>query len=96
MINKPPPSKGLNSSNPIITPTRGRGFINQGSTLGQPWEVVLIGSQSVEHRTLVERFGNLKVCCRHSCRPVNFLVTNFGTELSFYGPTPPEPLAPRP
>ena len=33
MINKPPPLKGLNSSMPIITPVKGRGFINQGSGL---------------------------------------------------------------
>ena len=34
MINKPPPFKGLNIGIPIITPIKGRGFMNQGSTLG--------------------------------------------------------------
>ena len=34
MINKPPPFKGLNISIPIRIPTKGRGFINQGSGLG--------------------------------------------------------------
>ena len=33
MINKPPPFKGLDSRIPIIIPTKGRGFIHQGSTL---------------------------------------------------------------
>ena len=35
MINKPPPFKGLNMRMPIIIiiPIKGRGFINQGSTL---------------------------------------------------------------
>ena len=31
MINKPPPFKGLNIRIPIITPIKGRGFINQES-----------------------------------------------------------------
>ena len=34
MINNPPPFKGLNTRIPIIIPMKGRGFINQGSTLG--------------------------------------------------------------
>ena len=34
MMNKPPPFKGLNIRIVIIIPTKGRGFINQGSTLG--------------------------------------------------------------
>ena len=34
MINKPFPFKGLNIGIPIIIPFKGRGFINQGSTLG--------------------------------------------------------------
>ena len=34
MINKPPPFKGLNIGIPIIIPTKGRGYINQGSGLG--------------------------------------------------------------
>ena len=34
MINNPPCFKGLNTSIPIITPIKGRGFINQGSGLG--------------------------------------------------------------
>ena len=33
MINKPPPFKGLNIRIPIVIPIKGRGFINQGSTL---------------------------------------------------------------
>ena len=33
MINKPPPFKDLNIRIPIIIPTNGRGFINQGSGL---------------------------------------------------------------
>ena len=33
MINKPPAFKGLNIRIPIIIPIKGRGFINQGSTL---------------------------------------------------------------
>ena len=33
MINKPTPFKGLNIRIPIIIPIKGRGFINQGSTL---------------------------------------------------------------
>ena len=33
MINKPPGFKGLNVGIPIIIPIKGRGFINQGSTL---------------------------------------------------------------
>ena len=33
MINKPPPFKGLNVRIPSIIPTKGRGFINQGSGL---------------------------------------------------------------
>ena len=33
MINTPPPFKGLNIRIPIITPIKGRGFINQGSGL---------------------------------------------------------------
>ena len=33
MIHKPFPVKGLNIKIPIITPVKGRGFINQGSTL---------------------------------------------------------------
>ena len=32
MINKHPPFKGLNSRIPIIIPTKGKGFINHGST----------------------------------------------------------------
>ena len=35
MINKPPPFKGLKKRVPIIIPIRGRGFINQGSTLSR-------------------------------------------------------------
>ena len=34
MINEPPPFKGPNIRFPIIIPIKGRGFINQGSTLG--------------------------------------------------------------
>ena len=34
MINKPPPSKGLDTGIPIIIPIKGRGFINHGSGLG--------------------------------------------------------------
>ena len=34
MINEPPPLKGLNIRIPIISPIKGRGFANQGSTLG--------------------------------------------------------------
>ena len=33
MINKPPPFKGLIIRIPIIIPIKGRGVINQGSTL---------------------------------------------------------------
>ena len=33
MISKPPPVRGLNIRIPIITPIKGRGFMNQGSTL---------------------------------------------------------------
>ena len=33
MINKPPPFKGLNIRIPIIISIKGRGFIDQGSTL---------------------------------------------------------------
>ena len=33
MINNPPPFKGLNIRLPTRIPIRGRGFINQGSTL---------------------------------------------------------------
>ena len=33
MINKPPPFKGLNIRIPVIILVKGRGFINQGSTL---------------------------------------------------------------
>ena len=33
MIHKPPAFKGLNVRNPIMFPIKGRGFINQGSTL---------------------------------------------------------------
>ena len=33
MINKPPPFKRLDTRIPIIVPIKGRGFINQGSTL---------------------------------------------------------------
>ena len=36
MINKSPPSKGLNIRIPIMIPIEGRGFIIQGSTLGIP------------------------------------------------------------
>ena len=36
MINNPPPFKGLNDIRiPIITQIKGRGFINQGSTLNR-------------------------------------------------------------
>ena len=34
MINEPPRFKGLNIRIPTIIPIQGRGFINQGSTLG--------------------------------------------------------------
>ena len=34
MIDKHPPSQGLNIRIPIISPIKGRGFINHGSTLG--------------------------------------------------------------
>ena len=34
MINKPPPFKGRNIWIPIITPTKGRGFVDQGSGIG--------------------------------------------------------------
>ena len=34
MINKPSPFKGLNIRIPILIPTKGRGFIDLGSTLG--------------------------------------------------------------
>ena len=39
MINKPPPFKGLNIRIPIVTPIKGKGFINQGSGLLRfvPW-----------------------------------------------------------
>ena len=33
MISKPPPFKGLDIGIPIVIPIKGRGFINQGSTL---------------------------------------------------------------
>ena len=33
MINKPLPFTGLNIGIPIITPIKGKGFMNQGSTL---------------------------------------------------------------
>ena len=33
LVNKPPPSKGLNIRIPIIIPTKEKGFINQGSGL---------------------------------------------------------------
>ena len=35
LINKPPPFKGLNIGNPIIVSIKGRGLINQGSTLAK-------------------------------------------------------------
>ena len=35
MINKPPPFKVLNNTSLIIIPIKGRGFINQGSTLNR-------------------------------------------------------------
>ena len=35
MINKPTPFKGLNVRIPIIIPIEGRGFISQGSGLGE-------------------------------------------------------------
>ena len=35
MIHKPSPFKGLNISIPIIVPIKGRGCINQGSTVGE-------------------------------------------------------------
>ena len=35
MINKPPPFKGLNIRIPIVTPIKGRGFINHGSGLSR-------------------------------------------------------------
>ena len=34
MLNKPPPFKGLNLRIPIIIASMGKGFIDQGSTLG--------------------------------------------------------------
>ena len=34
MINEPPPFKVLNIRIPILIPTEGKGFVNQGSTLG--------------------------------------------------------------
>ena len=35
MINRPPPFRGLNFGIPIIIPIKGRGFINDGSTLNR-------------------------------------------------------------
>ena len=34
MMNKSPPSKGINTRIPIIIPVKGRAFINQGSGVG--------------------------------------------------------------
>ena len=40
MINKASPFKGLDIRIPIIIPIKGRGFINQGSGLGQVAESI--------------------------------------------------------
>ena len=38
MMKNEPPFKGLNTRIPMIIPIKGRGFINQGSTLVWGWE----------------------------------------------------------
>ena len=53
MINEPPPFKDLNIRIPIITPIKGRGFINHGSGLAKGVPAAPSTSQAHHYGTMV-------------------------------------------